>query len=38
MGVCCVAAPGWTPDLKGYTPMANSPYNGYRFEDLWLDR
>ncbi len=28
----------WTPDLKGYTPMVNSSYNGYRFEDLWLNR
>jgi peptide/nickel transport system substrate-binding protein len=28
----------WTPDLKGYTPMVNSSYNGYRFEDLWLSR
>jgi peptide/nickel transport system substrate-binding protein len=26
------------PELKGLTVMANSIYNGYRFEDLWLDR
>jgi peptide/nickel transport system substrate-binding protein len=28
----------WVPELHGYTPMVNSSYNGYRFEDLWLDR
>lgn len=28
----------WTPALHGYTPMLNSAVNGYRFEDLWLDR
>ncbi len=26
------------PEVKGYTQMVNSSYNGYRFEDLWLDR
>ncbi len=26
------------PEVQGFTPMVNSPYNGYRFEDLWLDR
>ncbi|MCW3474209.1 ABC transporter substrate-binding protein [Limobrevibacterium gyesilva] len=31
-GVC------WQPDVHGFTPMVNSSYNGYRFEDLWLDR
>ena len=28
----------WHPHLKGHVPMINSAYNGYRFEDLWLDR
>jgi peptide/nickel transport system substrate-binding protein len=28
----------WHPALKNYTPMVNSTYNGYRFDDLWLDR
>jgi peptide/nickel transport system substrate-binding protein len=28
----------WHPDVKGYTPMVNSVYNGWRFEDVWLDR
>lgn len=28
----------WQPRLHGYTQMVNSVYNGYRFEDLWLDR
>lgn len=28
----------WAPELHGYTPMVNSIVNGYRFEDLWLDR
>jgi peptide/nickel transport system substrate-binding protein len=28
----------WRPELKGLTIMANSIYNGYRFEDLWLDK
>jgi peptide/nickel transport system substrate-binding protein len=26
------------PQVKGMTMMVNSIYNGYRFEDLWLDR
>jgi peptide/nickel transport system substrate-binding protein len=26
------------PYVHGFTPMVNSSYNGYRFEDLWLDR
>ena len=26
------------PYLKGLTTMVNSIYNGWRFEDLWLDR
>ncbi len=28
----------WHPPFKGLTVMANSIYNGWRFEDLWLDR
>jgi peptide/nickel transport system substrate-binding protein len=27
----------WRPELKGLTIHANSIYNGWRFEDLWLD-
>ena len=32
------AATCWQPHLKGYTQMVNSVYNGYRFEDLWIDK
>ena len=28
----------WRPHVKNYTQMINSSYNGFRFEDLWLDR
>jgi peptide/nickel transport system substrate-binding protein len=28
----------WHPAVKGLTVMANSPYNGWRMEDVWLDR
>jgi peptide/nickel transport system substrate-binding protein len=28
----------WQPYVKGYTPMVNSVYNGWRFEDVWLDK
>jgi peptide/nickel transport system substrate-binding protein len=28
----------WQPQVKGITLMVNSIYNGYRFEDAWLDR
>ena len=28
----------WQPQVKNYTVMVNSTYNGYRFEDVWLDR
>jgi len=24
--------------VKGLTVMANSIYNGYRYEDVWLER
>ena len=26
------------PQVKGLTVMANSIYNGYRYEDIWLER
>jgi peptide/nickel transport system substrate-binding protein len=26
----------WQPQVHGFTPMLNSAYNGYRFEDVWL--
>jgi peptide/nickel transport system substrate-binding protein len=28
----------WHPRLKGLTTMANSMYNGWRLEDVWLER
>jgi peptide/nickel transport system substrate-binding protein len=28
----------WQPEVHGFTQMVNSSYNGYRFEDLWIDR
>jgi len=28
----------WKPYVKNLTIMSNNAYNGYRFEDLWLDR
>ena len=28
----------WQPYVKGYTPMVNSVPNGWRMEDVWLDR
>src|SRR5258706_1131215 len=31
MGSC------WQPYVKGVTVMVNSSYNGYRYEDCWLD-
>jgi peptide/nickel transport system substrate-binding protein len=27
----------WQPEVKGLTTMANSPFNGWRFEDVWFD-
>src|SRR5262245_57706478 len=27
----------WSPRVKGITIMTNSSYNGWRFEDVWLD-
>ncbi len=28
----------WQPYVKGLTVMVNSAYNGYRYEDVWLDK
>jgi peptide/nickel transport system substrate-binding protein len=28
----------WWPQVKGLTIMSNSIYNGWRFEDVWLDK
>ena len=28
----------WQPQVKNLTLMTNSIYNGWRFEDIWLDR
>ena len=28
----------WQPHVKNLTLMTNSIYNGWRFEDLWLDK
>jgi peptide/nickel transport system substrate-binding protein len=33
-----LAAGCWQPHVKGVTIQSNSIYNGWRFEDLWLDR
>jgi len=33
-----LAATCWQPQVKGLTMMVNSIYNGWRFEDVWLDR
>ncbi|MFO1160802.1 MAG: ABC transporter substrate-binding protein [Reyranellaceae bacterium] len=33
-----VANTCWTPQLKGILLQTNSIYNGWRFEDAWLDR
>ncbi len=32
------AAGCWQPHVKGVTIQVNSIYNGWRFEDVWLDR
>jgi peptide/nickel transport system substrate-binding protein len=32
------AATCWQPYVKGYVPQVNSSYNGFRFEDVWIDR
>jgi peptide/nickel transport system substrate-binding protein len=28
----------WQPYVKGYVSHVNSTFNGFRFEDIWLDR
>ena len=28
----------WKPYVKNMTIMNNSAYNGYRYEDVWLDK
>jgi peptide/nickel transport system substrate-binding protein len=28
----------WHPYVKGVTVMVNSTFNGYRYEDVWLDK
>jgi peptide/nickel transport system substrate-binding protein len=33
-----LAAGCWQPYVKGLVIMVNSIYNGWRFEDLWLDK
>jgi peptide/nickel transport system substrate-binding protein len=33
-----VGATCWQPHVKGLTTMINSIYNGWRFEDVWLDK
>jgi hypothetical protein len=32
------AATCWYPQVKGITVMVNGIYNGWRMEDVWLDR
>jgi peptide/nickel transport system substrate-binding protein len=32
------AATCWQPSVKGLTLMVNSQYNGWRMEDVWLDK
>ena len=33
-----MAAGCWQPYVRNYTIQTNSIYNGWRFEDIWLDR
>jgi peptide/nickel transport system substrate-binding protein len=33
-----IEATCWQPHVKGLTIMVNSIYNGWRFEDVWLDK
>ena len=28
----------WQPYVKNITVMTNSSYNGYRYEDVWMDK
>ena len=33
-----VANTCWDPKVKGFVLQVNSIYNGWRFEDVWLDK
>jgi peptide/nickel transport system substrate-binding protein len=33
-----MSAACWQPHFKGHTMMVNGNYNGWRFEDAWLDK
>jgi peptide/nickel transport system substrate-binding protein len=33
-----LAATCWQPHVKGLTMMVNSIYNGWRMEEVWLDK
>jgi peptide/nickel transport system substrate-binding protein len=33
-----MSAACWQPYFKGHTMMVNGNYNGWRFEDVWLDK
>jgi len=33
-----IGATCWWPQVKNLTPMVNSIYNGWRMEDVWLDK
>jgi peptide/nickel transport system substrate-binding protein len=37
-GAYGIAATCWQPQVKGLTMMVNGIYNGWRFEDIWLDK
>lgn len=37
-GASIRAATCWHPRVRGLTIMQNSLYNGWRFEDIWLER
>lgn len=32
------AATCWQPHVHGFVPQTNSSYNGFRFEDVWMER
>jgi peptide/nickel transport system substrate-binding protein len=32
------AGPCWQPYVRGYTMMVNGASNGWRMEDVWLDK
>ena len=37
MVYCLRFATCWQPKVKGLGMMVNSVFNGWRFEDVWLD-